>query len=112
MRKKTAAIYLMCRPPLLSLGVAAPARGISRTRWGKSLQTSLLKTHRNRNSTVKPWVYQNFLAMLNPKMRGSSVNTLVVRPVSSLLTKVSVIGALLNTFFTYACTLRPQGECM
>lgn len=43
---------------------------------------------------------QNFLAMLNPMMRGSSVKTLVVRPVSSLFRKESVIGDLLNTFFT------------
>ncbi len=43
---------------------------------------------------------QKRLAMLNPMIRGSSVNTLVVRPESSLLMKASVIGVALNRFFT------------
>src|SRR3546814_3944118 len=43
---------------------------------------------------------QNFFAMLNPMMRGSSVKMLVVRPVSSELRKASVIGVELNTFLT------------
>ncbi len=43
---------------------------------------------------------QNFLAMLNPMMRGSSVKTLVVRPLSSLFRNASVIGVELKTFFT------------
>lgn len=43
---------------------------------------------------------QNFLAMLNPIMRGSREKTFVVRPVSSLFKKASVIGVELKTFFT------------
>jgi hypothetical protein len=43
---------------------------------------------------------QNFSAALNPMMRGSGVNTLVVRPLSSLFTKNPVIGVFLNRFLT------------
>lgn len=45
-------------------------------------------------------VVQKRLVMLNPMIRGSSVKTLVVRPVSSLLMKKPVIGVLSNRFLT------------
>ena len=47
-----------------------------------------------------PVTDQKRLVMLNPTMRGSSVKTLAVKPVSSELVKKSVIGASSNTFFT------------
>ena len=43
---------------------------------------------------------QNFLDTLNPMMRGSRVKILVLKPVSSLLVKVLVIGVSLNRFLT------------
>src|SRR3546814_16053310 len=52
---------------------------------------------------------QNFLAMLNPMMRGSRVKTFVVRPLSSLLRTASLIGVELQSFFTYASLDRYSG---